>query len=170
MTFEGYGRITLWDGLRSSCFDIDRNEHTADEIRKQFHEEMTADYGLEFKNGEHQLYSSNWPGMLCSSKIIPQIYRVFKEDDFNLPRSSDPARLSLNKRFNGYVDPEGKLVIRAWIERQWARKVDHVDIIFDGSDTVTIAKYPYNDGERFPIQEAREALIKTYGISFKKPW
>lgn len=170
MTFEGYGRVDLWDGLRTSCFDIERNEYTAEEIRKQFHEEVSADYGLEFKNGEHQLYSPNWPGMLCSAKIIPQIYRVFQEDDFNLPRSSDPARLSLNKRFNGYVDPEGKLVIQAWIERQWARKVDRVDIIFDGSDTVTIAQYPYNDGEKFPIQEARKVLVAAYGVSFKKPW
>ena len=172
MTFEGYGRITLWDGLRSSCFDIDRNEHTADEIRKQFHEEMTADYGLEFKNGEHQLYSSNWPGMLCSSKIIPQIYRVFKEDDFNLPRSSDPARLSLNKRFNGYVDPEGKLIIRAWIEDRWERwRTSHIDIEFDGSDTITISKRPYIDNDQqVDIQEARKVLVATYGVSFKKPW
>lgn len=170
MTFEGYGRVNLWDGLRSSCFDIKRNEYTAEEIRKQFHEEVTADYGLEFKNGEHQLYSPNWPGMLCSAKIIPQIYRVFQEDDFNLPRSSNPARLSLNKRFNVYVDQEGRLIIQAWIERQWARKVEHVNIIFDGSDTVTIAQYPYNDGEKFLIQEAREVLINTYGVSFKKPW
>lgn len=62
------------------------------------------------------------------------------------------------------------MVIRAWIERQWARKVDRVDIIFDGSDTVTIAQYPYNDGEKFPIQDARKVLVATYGVSFKKPW
>lgn len=181
MTFEGYGRVDLWDGLRSSSFYFEENDYSSElvfitqskyspeEIRRRFHKEMTDEWGLEFKNGEHQLYSPNWPGMLCSAKIIPQIYRVFREDDFNLPRASDPAQLSLNKRFNGYVDQEGRLVIQAWIERQWARKVDHVDIIFDGSDTVTIAKYPYNDGEKFPIQEAREVLKNTYGISFEMP-
>lgn len=182
MTFDGYGCVDLWDGLRSSSFYIEENDYSSkqlfiaqskyslEEIRRRFHKEMTDKWGLEFKNGEHQLYSSNWPGMLCSAKIIPQIYRVFQEDDFNLPRSSNPTRLSLNKRFDGYVDPKGKLVIQASIEHQWARKVDHVDIIFDGSDTVTIAKYPYNDGEKFLIQEAREVLINTYGVSFKKPW
>ena len=172
MTFEGYGHVNLWDGLRTSCFDIERNEYTAEEIRKQFHEEVTADYGLEFKNGEHQLYSPNWPGMLCSAKIIPQVYRVFQEDDFNLPRSSDPARLSLNKRFNGYVDPEGKLIIRAWIEDRWEGwRTSHIDIEFDGSDTITISKRPYIDNDQqVDIQEARKVLVATYGVSFKRPW
>lgn len=182
MTFEGYGRVDLWDGLRSSSFFIEENDYSSEqvfitqskyspeEIRRRFHKEMTDEWGLEFKNGEHQLYSPNWPGMLCSAKIIPQIYKVFQEDDFNLPRSSDPARLSLNKRFSGHVDPEGKLIIRAWIEDRWARRrADHIDIAFDGSDTVMVAKYPNNEGENFPIQEAREGLKNTYGVSFEMP-
>ena len=161
MTFEGNGRIDLWDWRLDSSFYIERNKYSPEEIRKKFHKEMTDEYGLEFKNGEHQLHSPNWPGMLCSAKIIPQVYKVFHEDDFSLIRSSK-LTLCPQMRFEGYVDcQEGKLTILAWIDH-----VTHIRIVFDGSDTVTIAEYPYNDGEKIPVNEARNVLVNTYGVSF----
>lgn len=107
---------------------------------------------------------------LRTPEIINHVYSVFREEDFWLPRTSDPTIIP-QKRFEKYVDPEGNIVVCAWIEKIWQGEENKIYVVFDGSDTVMITQNPYkSDSPRIPLNQARRVLVQTYGVSFEKTW
>lgn len=83
LTFSGDGVVELWP--RRGAFLIDHKNYTPVEIRKQFRTMLEKDYGFEFKNGgRYALARDAQPYMLLNPRIIPQIFQVFQESDFDL--------------------------------------------------------------------------------------
>lgn len=173
MTFEGNGRVELWDGRRRTYFLIDRNKYSIEEIRKRFHEKATEYFGLAFRDGGYQLMPANYSGKLLTIKILRQVYSVFSE--FNLLSSApiDYFSEDVPPQFECSVDGNGRLVLRVWtdirecpgvtIEPKW--EGHQICIIFAESDYVTITKHAYtNDGQQVPIHQVISYLRDTYHI------
>ena len=171
MTFEGNGRVELWDGRRRTYFLIDRNKYSIEEIRKRFHEKTTECFGLAFKDGGYQLMPANYSGKLATIKILRQVYNVFSELDLLSSAPIDYFSKDVPPQFECSVDGNGSLVLRMWIEiyedhptllteRRWGGT--KIDIIFDGSDFVTITKEWGEDGQQVPIQQIHKYIWDTY--------
>jgi len=171
MTFEGNGRVELWDGRRRTYFMIDRNKYSLEEIRKRFHEKTTEYFGLAFKDGGYQLMPANYSGKLLTVKILCQVYNVFSEFDLLSSAPIDYITRDVPPQFECGVDGNGSLVLRMWIKiwecpgvayvHRWEGK--QIRIIFDGSDYVKITKDAYTDeGQRVPIHQVNRFLWDTY--------
>ena len=172
MTFEGNGRVELWDGRRRTYFFIDRNKYSIEEIRKRFHEKTTEYFGLAFKDGGYQLLPANYSGKLATIKILRQVYNVFSELDLLSSAPISYFSKDVPPQFECGVDGNGKLVLRVWTEireqcpgfsyeHRWEGK--QICIIFDESDYVTITKSAYtNDGQQVPVHQVKEYLWGTY--------
>lgn len=171
MTFEGNGRVELWDGSRRTYFLIDRNKYSIEEIRKRFHEKTTEYFGLAFKDGGYQLMPANYSGKLSTIKILRQVYSVFDGSNLSGPAPIGYFSKDVPPQFEGAVDGNGSLVLRMWIEiwecpgvtniHRWEGK--QIRIIFDGSDYVRITKNAYTDeGQRVPIHQVNRFLWDTY--------
>lgn len=83
LTFSGDGVVELWP--RRGAFLIDREKYEPAELRRQFRSMLEKDYDFEFKNGGRSaLVKEAQPYMLLNPRIIPQIFKVFQESDFDL--------------------------------------------------------------------------------------
>ena len=141
LTFSGDGVVELWP--RRSAFLIDQEKYEPVEIRRQFRSMLEKDYGFEFKNGgRYALAREAQPYMLLTPRIIPQIFKVFQEEDFDL-RMCDcniPTRSNCSNRLQAIPLPDGRMCITVGVENLAHEHsiAGKVIVLFDGSDTVSI--------------------------------
>lgn len=183
ITFYGDGVVELWPG--QTAFLIDREKETPAEIRKRFRKMLETKYGFEFANGGHSaLAGETISGMLLHPRIIPQIFKVFHEDDFQLYmyNCNIPKQRCCLSRLGVIPLPDGRLCITVGIEnlKDEYSYANTKIVLFDGSDMVGICNL--DDIKRLDnlsdtsklhmvaIENARKVLIEQYGVSFDKEW
>lgn len=183
ITFYGNGVVELWP--RQEAFLIDLEKETPEEIRKRFRSLLETKYKFEFKNGGHSALvgETGW-NMLLHPRIIPQIFKVFREEDFqlNMYNCNIPTRSSRSSRLGPVLLPDGRLGITVGIEN-----LEHehsyastIIVLFDGSDKVGICDLSeieklddLSDASKLhmvPIGDARQVLVEEYGASFDEKW
>ena len=183
LTFSGDGVVELWP--RRSAFLIDQEKYEPVEIRRQFRSMLEKDYGFEFKNGgRYALAGDAQSYMLLNPRIIPQIFKVFQESDFDLRMcdSNIPTRSNCANRLEAKPLPDGRMCITVGVdnlahEHSIAGKVI---VLFDGSGTVSIGDLDdihCIEDLRDPgklhtvaIEQARQVLVEKYGVSFDPQW
>lgn len=183
LTFSGDGVVELWP--RRGAFLIDQEKYEPAELRRQFRSMLENDYGFEFKNGgRYALVGDAQPYMLLNPRIIPQIFKVFQEADFDL-RMCDcniPTRFNCANRLEAIPLPDGQMCITVGIENLAHKHsmAGKVIVLFDGSDTVSIGDLDdihCMEDLRDPgklhtvaIEQARQILVEKYGVSFDPQW
>ena len=183
LTFSGDGVVELWP--RRSAFLIDQEKYEPVEIRRQFRSMLEKDYGFEFKNGgRYALAGDAQSYMLLNPRIIPQIFKVFQESDFDL-RMCDcniPTRSNCSNRLEAIPLPDGWMCITVGVENleHMHSIAGKVIVLFDGSDTVSIGDLDdihCIEDLRDPgklhtvaIEQARQILVVKYGVSFDPQW
>lgn len=183
ITFYGNGAVELWP--RQEGFLIDLEKETPEEIRKRFRNMLETKYGFAFKNGGHSaLVGETGRNMLLHPRIIPQIFKVFREADFqlNMVNCNIPTHSVHSSRLGTAVLPDGRLGITVGIENL---KHEHsyantIIVLFDGSDNVGICNLSEIETlddlsntsklHTVPIADARQVLIEQYGVSFAEEW
>lgn len=183
LTFSGDGVVELWP--QRGAFLIDRKKYEPTEIRRQFRSILEKEYGFEFKNGGHNALAGEVRSdMLLHPRIIPQIFQVFQESDFELRMCSSniPTRSNCANRLDAKLLPDGQLGITIGIENLGHEHSyeDTVIVLFDGSNTVGIASLSdirceadLNNPDKLhtvAIEDARQVLVEQYGVSFEKQW
>ena len=183
LTFSGDGVVELWP--RRSAFLIDRKKYDPVEIRRQFRSMLEKDYGFEFKNGgRYALAGDSQPYMLLNPRIIPQIFTVFQESDFDLRMCDSviPTRSNCANRLEAKPLPDGRMCITVGVETLAHEHsiAGKVIVLFDGSDTVSIGDLDdihCREDLRDPgklhtvaIEQARQILVEKYGVSFDPQW
>ena len=122
--------------------------------------------------------------MLLHPRIIPQIFQVFQESDFQLRMcdSNIPTRSSWSNRLTIRPLPDGRLGITIGVENLEHEHsyADMVIVLFDGRNTVSIASQSdvrceadLNDPDKLhtvAIEDTRQILIEQYGVSFEEQW
>lgn len=183
LTFSGDGIVELWPW--KDTFLIDRKEYEPAEIRRQFRSMLEKDYGFEFKNGGHYALGGEiYSGMLLNPRIIPQIFTVFQESDFDLSMWSCniPTEITHSKRMLIAPFLDGRIIISIGIENPESEYsyAGEVVVLFDGSNTVSIGnrtdvrcREDLNNPEKVKTvvsEDARHILMEQYGVSFQTYW
>jgi len=182
IAFSGNGIVDLWP--HQGVFLIDREKNTPEEIRKRFRNMLETEYGFEFRNGGHSaLAGETVSGMLLHPRIIPQIFKVFREEDFSLQMCHCNILIhSWSNRLNGGILTDGRVFINVGIENlaDEYSYVHSVNVLFDGSDNVGIIDRcniekidDLNDTGKLhmvALDDAIQVLIEQYGASFDKEW
>lgn len=183
LTFSGNGAVELWP--YGEVFHIDHETQEPTEIRKQFRSILEKEYHFDFKNGGHSAIPRwNHTHMLLHPRIIPQIFQVFQNADFDLKmwNCNIPTEITCSDRLNAAPLPDGRIIITIGVENleseySYAGKVF---VLFDGSNTVNIGDREHmrceadmNDPEKLKtvaIEDTRRVLVEQYGVSFQKHW
>lgn len=183
ISFYGNGVVELWPCQEG--FLIDLEKETPEEIRKRFRSLLETKYKFEFNNGGHSALvgETGW-NMLLHPRIIPQVFKVFQEADFQLDmvNCNIPTRSVRSSRLGTAVLPDGRLGITVGIENLEHEHsyANTIIVLFDGSDKVGICDLAEiekmddlsNAGKlhKVPIADARQVLIEQYGVSFDRKW
>ena len=183
LTFSGDGVVELWP--RRGAFLIDLEKYAPAALRRQFHSMLEKDYGFEFKNGgRYALAGDAQPYMLLNPRIIPQIFKVFQDSDFDL-RMCDcniPTQSNCANRLEAIPLPDGQMCITVGVENLAHEHsiAGKVIVLFDGSNTVSIGDFDdihciedlRNPGKlhMVAIEQARQILVEKYGVSFDPQW
>ena len=183
LTFSGDGVVELWPRRRGFLIDLEKYEPA--ELRRQFRSMLEKDYGFEFKNGgRYALAGDAQSYMLLNPRIIPQIFKVFQESDFDL-RMCDcniPTRSNCSNRLEAIPLPDGRMCITVGVENleHMHSIAGKVIVLFDGSDTVSIGdlddihcREDLRDPDKLhtaSIDKARQVLMEQYGVSFDPQW
>lgn len=183
LTFSSDGVVELWP--RRGAFLIDREKYEPVELRRQFRSMLEKDYGFQFKNGgRYALAREAQPYILLNPRIIPQIFKVFREMDFDL-RMCDcniPTRSNCTNRLEAIPLPNGQMCITVGVENlaHGHSIAGKIIVLFDGSGTISIGDLDdihCIEDLRDPgklhtvaIEQARQILVVKYGVSFDPQW
>lgn len=123
-------------------------------------------------------------GMLLHPRIIPQIFKAFREEDLELLmyNCNIPTRSLRSKRLGATLLPDGRLGITVGIENLEHEHsyANTIIVLFDGSDIVGICNLSdikklddLNNSSNLhmvAVGDARQVLIEQYWVSFDKEW